>query len=113
MEDKLILYGIVYVISVIFYIVFFVWAGENSPTGNLNTDWNKIKSNVFSPKGIIRFSARKRRNNNTDSNDNDNSSIYLSNDDMVRVMMTVMIVIRITTCMYVSSLNYGVKHVFI
>lgn len=47
MEDKLILYGIVYVISVIFYIVFFVWAGENSPTGNLNTDWNKIKSNVF------------------------------------------------------------------
>ena len=47
MEDKLILYGIVYVISVIFYIVFFVWAGQNSPTGNLNTDWNKIKSNVF------------------------------------------------------------------
>lgn len=47
MEDKLILYGIVYVISVIFYIVFFVWAGQNSPTGNVNTDWNKIKSNVF------------------------------------------------------------------
>ena len=70
-------------------------------------------SNVFSPKGIIRFSARKRRNNDTDSNDNNNSSIHLSNDDMVRVMITVMIVIRITTCMYVSSLNYGVKHVFI
>ena len=47
MDSGLILYGIVYVISVIFYIVFFVWAGQNSPTGNLNTDWNKIKSNVF------------------------------------------------------------------
>ena len=47
MEDKLILYGIVYVISVIFYIVFFIWAGQNSPTGNVHTDWNKIKSNVF------------------------------------------------------------------
>ena len=47
MDSGLILYGIVYMISVIFYIVFFVWAGENSPTGNLNTDWTKIKSNVF------------------------------------------------------------------
>lgn len=47
MEDNLILYGIVYVISVIFYIVFFVWAGNHSPTGDSKMDWNDIKSNVF------------------------------------------------------------------
>lgn len=49
MEDNsvLILYGIVYVIAIIFYIVFFVWAGNNSPTGDSNTKWNDIKSNVF------------------------------------------------------------------
>jgi hypothetical protein len=47
MEDKLILYGIVYVISIAFYIVFFVWAGKNSPTGDSRTDWNEIKSDVF------------------------------------------------------------------
>ena len=47
MEDKLILYGIVYVLGVIFYIVFFVWAGKNSPTGGSNQNWNEIKSNIF------------------------------------------------------------------
>lgn len=49
MEDHslLILYGIVYVIAIIFYIVFFVWAGKNSPTGDSNTNWNEIRSNVF------------------------------------------------------------------
>jgi Na+/H+ antiporter NhaC len=49
MEDNslLILYGIVYFLAVAFYIVFFVWANNNSPTGNSNNNWNDIKSNVF------------------------------------------------------------------
>jgi hypothetical protein len=47
MDGALLLYGIVYVISVIFYIVFFVWAGKNSPTGDSKTDWNIVKSDVF------------------------------------------------------------------
>jgi hypothetical protein len=48
MEDNsLILYGIVYVFGIIFYIVFFIWAGKYSPTGDSRTDWNEIKSNVF------------------------------------------------------------------
>jgi len=49
MEDNslLILYGIVYILAVVFYIVFFVWAGKNSPTGDSNNNWNDIKSNVF------------------------------------------------------------------
>jgi hypothetical protein len=47
MDSALVVYGVVYIISVIFYIVFFVWAGQNSPTGNSKTDWNEIKSNVF------------------------------------------------------------------
>jgi len=50
MEDDsvLILYGITYVIAIILYIVFFVWAGKNSPTGDSNANWNDIKSDVFS-----------------------------------------------------------------
>ena len=47
MDGALFVYGIVYVISIIFYIVFFVWAGKNSPTGDSKTDWNDIKSDVF------------------------------------------------------------------
>jgi Na+/H+ antiporter NhaC len=47
MDGALFVYGIVYIISIIFYIVFFVWAGKNSPTGDSKTDWNEIKSNVF------------------------------------------------------------------
>ena len=36
------------VISVIFYIVFFVWAGGNSPTGESKKSWNDIKGDLFS-----------------------------------------------------------------
>lgn len=42
-----VVYGIVSVIGVIFYIVFFVWAFNHSPTGNSTINWNTIKSNVF------------------------------------------------------------------
>jgi hypothetical protein len=46
MDDPLlILFGIVFVVGVTFYVVFFLWAFNNLG-GDI--DWNRVKSNVFS-----------------------------------------------------------------
>ena len=46
MDDPLLLlFGIVFVVGFGFYIVFFLWANQN--LGG-TTDWNQVKSNVFS-----------------------------------------------------------------
>ena len=47
MGDALFVYGIVSVIGIVFYFVFFNWAINHSPTGDSTTNWNSIKSNVF------------------------------------------------------------------
>jgi len=48
MDYNSLLYIIVYVLAIIFYIVFFVWASKNAPTGDSSNNWNDIKADVFS-----------------------------------------------------------------
>jgi hypothetical protein len=48
MDDLAFLFGFVCLIAVSFYTAFFVWVGNNSPTGPSTTNWNDIKSNLFS-----------------------------------------------------------------
>ena len=48
MDDLAFLFGFVCLIAVSFYAIFFVWVGNNLPTGSSTTHWNDIKSNLFS-----------------------------------------------------------------
>jgi hypothetical protein len=48
MDELSVLFGIVSILAVVFYIVFFVWVGKNDPTGSSTHNWNDIKSDIFS-----------------------------------------------------------------
>jgi lipoprotein signal peptidase len=48
MADALFIYGLVSVIGIIFYFVFFTWVVDNFPTGKKQNYWSTIKSDVFS-----------------------------------------------------------------